>query len=802
MWTPLILLVSPASASPDRVAQVFEIGTKVGAIAVSEDGRWVAALEKGSDQVRVLDTLSWDTESWDSAPCDGLSGVAGVEMSDGAQRFYVGCADGLVSWLEVDDDGVEVAGESITVGTGNLLGLVAGDGMVWAVESSDLGPVVHLIDPETDGVDETGSFPVSLTQSGYEDILWTGFDVLIAHGGDSVSQVDGDDGTLSVPDTNFTGADCVEGAIGTGPSALFACGSAGVLRYLTSTYEWALALDDTNGLSAPTAIAVDEYDEEDPFVVVADDGQALVFAYDASDGYPSNSADAEIDLGSTELVRLVSTRGYTVGGTESGELWVLTGRPWVEITSVSAESVVNGDIVTLELTADRGGDWELVFGEEGDVTLDSGSVAGGETATASFEVSSQTADWVEGANLVRVVLTDEDGIEGGDGVLLTVDNPPDRVSLSEDDVQYGEELVELSWEGVDDEDLASYELFLSITAFSRGDWPSGGPAFDGQDDLSRMDGYDADLGGFLFTDVTPGEEISVTLSPLTNGTTYYLAVRAVDEGGQEGPMSTVVSVTPQETLSLAERTGDEGGFCGTSGPVSGLGALAAGLFALSRRPARRRALPVMAGLALALPLTAQAQETKEPRPSSNLQLRTGPMWFDEDNKIYDQFEAPHLVSWLEGGPSLWGIAELNLGIGLYTRSGYLLGEDGSLAEAQPDRLFALPVSVSGTLRLDIFREQPIVPIATLGGDYWLWRERWTSGSETDGVGGGKGGWHYGFGAQLLLDPLDREQASLIEARNGVRDSYLIGEYRVQTVDGSGGISFSASSVTLGLKLNY
>ncbi len=803
MWW--LLLPAPVYASPDRVASVIELGTKVSALAVSEDGRWVAALEKGSDQLRVLDTLSWDASSWDSAPCDGLSGVAAVEMADGAQRVYVGCKDSTLRWVEVSSSGLEVAEEAIEIGTANILGLVAGSGSLWALEGQTAGPVLHHIDPETGIVDGIGAFPVTLTLSGYEDILWTGIDVLVAAGGDSVSQVDGDGGELRVPDYNFSGADCVEGAVGTGPSVLYACGEVGVLRYLTTEFEWALALDDDNDLIAPTAVAIDESDPSDPFLVVADEGQALVFPFDSVEGYPDPDADATIDLGDAELDTLVSTNGYTIGGTEDGQLWVLTGRPWVEITSVSDEAVVNGDTVTLTFTADRGGDWELLFGDDGETSLGSGTLLGGATATASFVVSESVADFVEGGNLIRVVLTDDDGIEGGDGVILTVDNPPGRVSLSDDDVAYGENLIELSWDGIDDEDLAAYHLYISTTAFARGDFATGGPAFDGQDDLSGIDGFSAASGTFVYDDVAPGEEISVSLYPLTNGTTYYLAVRALDENGQEGPMSTVLSVTPQETYSLAERTGEKGGFCGTTGAASGLGVLLAGLAALSRRPGRRlgRALPV--ALLLAVPTVARAQSQDpdaEPRVSSSLQMRAGPMWYDDDNKIYDQFEAPHTVFWLEGGPSFRGLAELNLGLGLYTKAGYLLGEDGTTAEAQADRLLALPVTVSGTLRLDVLKEQPLVPTLTLGGDYWIWRERWDEGDDKDQVAGGKAGWHYAIGGQLLLDTFEKGQASLMQARAGIQDSYLIGEYRVQTVEGTGGIDFSADSFTLGLRFSY
>lgn len=797
----LLALILSATASPDRVAAAFELGTNVTDIALSEDGRWVAAIDKGSDELRVLDTLTWDASSWDSAPCDGLSGVAGVEMADGAQRFYVGCANGNIRWVEVTTQGVGT-GDAIEVGDEAIKGLAAGDGAVWALEAGEGIATLHHIDAEDDTVDGSGAFPVELTLSGLEDMAWTGVDVLVLHGEDNVSQVDGDGGGLSVPDTSFSYAECVDLTVGVGPSVLAACGEIGVLRYVTTAYEWALALDDDNGLVEPTAVAVDESDEDDPFLVVADDGAAFVFEYNPSTGYPDTEASAEIDLGATTLQEMVSTDGYTVASTDGGALWVLTGRPWVEITELSPETAVDGDTVTVTFLSEATGTWEILLGDEGETSLAEGEVTAGELVSASIEVDGDT--FAEGANLLQVVVTGTT-MTGRDGAVLSVDNPPSRVRLSDDNVSYGESTIALDFEGVDDEDLLEYRLYISVTPFERADYAEGGPTFDGQDDLTRIDHWDADVGAFVIDGIAPGDDVSVTLYPLTNGTTYYLAVRAVDESELEGPMSNVVSATPVETYTLCERTGEDCEVCGcgTPGPGSGLAAALAGLFAIGRRRSNSARAPLAALLLLVAGPTAHAAEKeKEVKPRSNLQLRYGNIWYADDNPILDQFDKPHNIFWLEGGPSLWGLAELNLGVGWYNESGYLWGEDGSQAQAQADRLTAIPVTASVTARLDVLREQPIVPTATIGGDYWLWRERYDDGTDKSQVGGGKMGWHYGFGAQLLLDVFDRKQASLVEARAGIRDSYLVGEYRVQTVEEDAGISFSSSSVTLGLKVNY
>lgn len=797
----LLLLSLQAFAAPDHVAATWSIGSELGALAVSADGRWIATIETSSDELRVLDTLTWSADTLDAAPCDGLAGLTGVEVA-GAQRFYVGCSDGTVRWAEVSDDGIDVSTDEISVGSEAIIGLVAGDETIFALEDGEDSRQLHVITVSDGTVDDGGYYPVEVVQEGYYDLLWTGVDVIVLHGGDNVSLVVGSSGTLSAPERAWSGADCLQGAIGSGPSALFACSDAGVLRYVTTLSSgWAAALTTSDGLDTPNAIAIDESDSDDPYVIVGDDGEAVVYAYDSSTGYPDDSALETIDLDGASLSRLVSTGGYAVASTPGGELWVLTDRPWVEITAQSEDSAISGDTVTIDFTSDTDGDWTLYLGDDSGTELDSGSVSAGETATASFEVSSDVADFIEGNNLLTIYLDPGAGQDGHAGTTLSVDNPPSRVKLSDDDVGYGDEQIVLSWSGVDDEDLGSYRIYISTTEFSSSDYATGGPTFDGQDDLTAIDGWDSAVGAFVISDKAPGEDVSVNLNPLTNGTTYYLGVRAVDTGDQEGKMSRVVSAKPQKTYTLVERTGDDGGMCGTTGRVSALGALVAGLFVLGRRRRVGLVAGVLGGVMVLGASPARAADHDE-KPAGNVQLRFGPMWYASSNKIYDQFTKPHDVLWLEFGPSWRGLVEMNLGVGYYNKSGYLLAEDGTQATAQPDQLTSIPFTAALTGRLDLLDEQWVVPTVSFGGDYWLWRERSTSGDTTSSVTGAKGGYHYAFGLQLLLDEFDTKQASLIEARAGIHDTYVVAEYRNQTINGDGGISFTATSVTVGLKLNY
>ena len=123
-------------------------------------------------------------------------------------------------------------------------------------------------------------------------------------------------------------------------------------------------------------------------------------------------------------------------------------------------------------------------------------------------------------------------------------------------------------------------------------------------------------------------------------------------------------------------------------------------------------------------------------------------------------------------------------------------------------LTAFPFTAGLVLRLDFFKEQPLVPMALVGVDYWLWKENWyvneDVSSEEGLITGGEAGYHYGFGINLLLDWLEPGRASQLSARTGIDDTYIVAEWRKQTVGqwGEDGSSlFDASLVTIGFKLD-
>ena len=138
-------------------------------------------------------------------------------------------------------------------------------------------------------------------------------------------------------------------------------------------------------------------------------------------------------------------------------------------------------------------------------------------------------------------------------------------------------------------------------------------------------------------------------------------------------------------------------------------------------------------------------------------------------------------------------------LGLVSSGKRFVGADGSTSTQKIDICHSF--SSEQSLRLDMFEDQVLVPFATAGLDYWVWQEKWTNGTVEEQVSGGKMGYHYSFGGQILLDRFDEASASLLEVRRGVKDTYLSVEYRVQEFEGEG-LSFDSDSVTFGIRFQY
>jgi hypothetical protein len=305
---------------------------------------------------------------------------------------------------------------------------------------------------------------------------------------------------------------------------------------------------------------------------------------------PTTSFDAGYSLSDVVVGRI----GYAFGVAGS-DVIVMTANPWVDNVSVSPTEAETGDELTLNFTTDTDVDYDVRLGSTTGTVLAEGTAVGGVETTVTLVVDTT---YEEGVNDLVVVATDSSSRQGSRSAQVTLDNPPPAPVLTTENVGFanGAAIVEFGDPVVDD--LATYTVYVTTTPFEPSDFATGGPTFDGADELTPP----------ISGDVVQAGETTLRVSPLTNDVTYYIAARAVDAGGQESPMSAAVSVTPRETTTALERSGEEGGYACSHAPLGALGLPMLLVGVLTRRR-RTSALAAAAALSMvALPALAQDSE--------------------------------------------------------------------------------------------------------------------------------------------------------------------------------------------------
>ena len=795
----LLMLTNLALAEPDHVGWSASLGTGLSSLSVSSAG--VAAfVDEGSDSLVVLDTETWQAAY--AQVCTGArtTAIDAVSAEDEVGVF-VGCDDGALVPVSFRPGYDLDVGEAISVGSGGgdtaggggapVLGLAFDDddARLWIVVDGADGdyPEVHVYDPDTTEVDADWTAS-STSVSGVEAVGLLSGVLLVVHGGDDTTKVDLSTGSTARSNETLSGRDFVEVWTDGASIGLLADQSGSLVKYLTtSSDEYAILLDDEDGLTSVTAVTVDE---SEGFCAVGDSEAGLVKLFSYANGAVGDEALQALDV--PGAVGLGVVGDYLVAVGNEGTLSVLTDRPWVEVEADQVAALEVGELVTLQIASDSAGDFEVVL--DGD-TLAEGTLDDDRSASVQIEVAD---DWAEGPNRVYVEVQDGSAV-GSDAVDLVIDNPPSQVSLDDGDVGFGHEKILLDFSGISDEDLARYTVYLTTVPWEREDYATGGPAYEGTDDASV---------GPVDVEADPGEDVYLVIEGLTNGTTYYVGVRATDEGGQEGPMSRVIEAQPQETVGAAGLSGETGGFCGAAGTASGW---LAGLAALGV-VARRRSVVLFAAVGLVAPLSAQAED--DGPKQGNAEIRVGSLSLaDTDGNFEAVYGDPGYLSfYFEGGKRVLRVLETDLTVGLTRKRGSLVGVDSGASSSESGRLSLFPVGASLTLHGELFDNQPIVPFVRAGTEYWFFMEQYDYGSgylegtmAGDVVAGGRGTWSYGYGVSVLLDWLDPTSASQVQARWGIRDTYLVAELREYTMldepASDEGFSFTGSTFQLGLKMD-
>jgi len=551
----LVLLPSLAHAVPSQLATTLDAGAGTPtAVASSDDGLLVGVA--GSSGIAVYDLRAPSDAPQLSDSCTDSGAEAVLYLNEGSygERFYVACSGGGVEYLEVDRSEVPAGLSSsdkivVNQGAGEALGLAfaAGDSAVFAlIQDSTTYSIDRIPLSATGGDSELLGLALTGTATAIS-VASSGTPLVVARSDGYVSEFARSGEVYSTPSTVplFALGNLGDVLASSELAAVFAADATngevwGIATGLTTAVEWG------SGFSSPVAVAQGT-DGSAALLWVAEQGGVLS-AWDATE-----ALQTDIDTGVTGLVDLSlpsdsADEAYAVAS--DGSLLIVHDRPVLSDLLATPDVVLEGESFTLSFGATVSGSWDVRAGGDADSTsgtsVATGSLEADSTASVELTASDLSA---EGENRLFVFL--DDGAEvGWDSVVVTLDTPPDAISTPE--VGIGDERLYLSWTTSDESDIATYEVYLSEEEFD-------------EDSLPAYSLSDEDGGVTEFPVSVTAEGASTTqtydIGGLTNDVTYFLALRAVDDGGLVGPLSDVVSGAPAATCGAAECAGDPGCSC-------------------------------------------------------------------------------------------------------------------------------------------------------------------------------------------------------------------------------------------------
>ncbi len=309
------------------------------------------------------------------------------------------------------------------------------------------------------------------------------------------------------------------------------------------------------------------------------------------------------------------------------------------------------------------------------------------------------------------------------------------------------------------------------------------------------------------------------ITELENGTTYYVAVTAIDANENESKAAAVregVPIEIQDFWQYYQASGgtEEGGYYGCSaapasgGPSPWTGLLLLGAASLLVSLRRRRSGGRGVGIgAFMLPLAVLAGGALAPAPAaadsprtSSLDLRLGFYAPDIDSEfVSTNGQQPYAKAFTDTSLQksigfeqilLDGFGDLSIGgsVGWWSIEGKGRKLDGTKSQDKTT-LTVVPVTVNLGLRLTVLAFRygfPLVPYARGGLAYAFWWAKDGNDEVSTWIGvdnkvrtaeGGIAGLHGTIGVRLLLDTFEPRAARGFDLESGVNHSYLFAEYQ-------------------------
>ena len=604
-WIALVtslVVAASAHALPDEVKAEYSTGAGPVDAAFSDTHRLGVVVNADASTLSLLDTAQPDAGLTSMATCADPTAV--VYEGD---AFVLACGAGLISRYSVSLGSFPATLSTLTdiqlAAVVDLTHLAASGDDAWAL--SETGWIHHV---DLAASTETGDsyYPIDLADDLGDDddddddddsaATPTVTAVGMAAASDSASVVVAlDDGWLfdvALDEEVFTttlvdsgSADLVD-VVGDGPFYLLDSGGT-VMSYEAGSY----AVDVLTAVGSGAGLALAEVDGSEVLLVMGD-GQLTFVDPSTGDGYGA------VTVSSGVAVAAATGDGYLMAVDGDADLvQLLTGNPWVRILDAQPDPVDLEDDVTLTVTSDVAGTLDVLLGGDIDASgADLGPDVTDLTADEETDVVFSAATLADGTSVVYAFVEDGDGLTGRTAIALSTGTNTEIEAPQAFAISAGNAKVSLSWAPVTATDvtISHYLVYFADANFEP---DSGDPGYCEDDDGELCSGFEVTSSAMAFIfdadaaddddsaaddddddDDTVGDDddtssgtttVSTTVEPLTNGTTYYFAVAAVDTDGAMGSFTEVVAAMPQETGGAAWLAGDPGGYGCDGCTVSG-----------------------------------------------------------------------------------------------------------------------------------------------------------------------------------------------------------------------------------------
>lgn len=577
-------------------------------------------------------------------------------------------------------------------------------------------------------------------------------------------------------------------------------------------FVWVYSLSDgafADQLSGETSLdpiifdTADENSELDDILIFHDEDDDEDFAYvsgslglsilDASDPESKTSTSKIVDQDTStsdvyDPLELSGTPGplaasseddgyiYSVNG--DALISVISENPFVTISAASASSLTEtSSTFTLTFQSDETGTYTVRANSDPTATTGTEIISSTTLSDANTDITTSSIDinlydrsvFEEGSNKIFIFVTDSDGNIGRDAALITVDRPPEAITIN--GVDFGNRKAYVDFTPSEDNDIASYQIYAEpAESQSAPDCP-GSLDFSSPDVTESIDPDDCGTSS-----------CEAVIDELTNDTVYCIAIKAIDEAGQEGSLSSFATpVMPEATLGPAAFLGETGCSLGDtqtsddeSPPWSIIIIFSIFLLWQILKSLAKHAMfffTVFVIIVIGIFLFLSSSQAMAQAPNSEhftLELKSA-LWIPTNSDVKQFFGACcNPVGEIEFGYIHKNRYNATVTAGFAYFTGNAVSSSG-LASGDDFTLMTFPIRVDFIYRFDYVSNQIVVPYLRAGFDSVIFRES----TEGDSLSGNKFGLHGGAGFSVLLDNLDSTSLE----QEGVNDVYLTFEGR-------------------------